>query len=77
ANNYKLNQIETTDDLEIEKKIAETILDASKQDFKFGNYSIFINLIPQEQKAFFNSLFLSDENSIKHAVIRAINNRKR
>lgn len=77
ANNYKLKQFETTDDLEIEKKIADTIWDASKQDFKFGNYRSFINLIPQEQKAFRYALFLADENSIKQAVIRAINNRNR
>ncbi|AJJ46981.1 type II-B CRISPR-associated RNA-guided endonuclease Cas9/Csx12 [Francisella tularensis subsp. novicida] len=77
ANNYKLKQFETTDDLEIEKKIADTIWDASKKDFKFGNYRSFINLTPQEQKAFRHALFLADENPIKQAVIRAINNRNR
>ncbi|APD50479.1 type II-B CRISPR-associated RNA-guided endonuclease Cas9/Csx12 [Francisella hispaniensis] len=75
--NYKLKQFDTTDDLEIEKKIADTIWDASKQDFKFGNYRSFINLTPQEQKAFRHALFLADENPIKKAVIRAINNRNR
>lgn len=63
--------------MEIEKKIADTIWDASKKDFKFGNYRSFINLTPQEQKAFRHALFLADENPIKQAVIRAINNRNR
>ncbi|MDE5014878.1 hypothetical protein NAI47_13125, partial [Francisella tularensis subsp. holarctica] len=57
--------------------IADTIWDASNQDFIFGYYSSFINLIPQEQKAFWYALFLADENTIKQEVIRAINNRNR
>ncbi|QUE30581.1 type II-B CRISPR-associated RNA-guided endonuclease Cas9/Csx12 [Francisella philomiragia] len=75
--NYKSKQFGTTDNSQIEKYIAEKIWDAEKQDFKFGNYRSFINLTPEEQIAFRHALFLADENPIKQAVIKAIDNRNR
>jgi len=77
ANNYKQLQFGTTDSQEIESWIAKTIWDDKKQDFKFGNYRSFINLTADEQKAFRHALFLVDDNPIRQAVIKAINNRNR
>ena len=77
ANNYKELQFGTTDSQTIESWIAKTIWNDEKQDFKFGNYRSFINLTEQEQVAFRHALFLADDNPIKQAVIRAINNRNR
>lgn len=77
ADRYKLEQFRTTDNSQIEKYIADKIWDAEKQDFKFGNYRSFINLTPEEQIAFRHALFLADENPIKQAVIKAIDNRNR
>ncbi|MEY8703315.1 type II-B CRISPR-associated RNA-guided endonuclease Cas9/Csx12, partial [Francisella philomiragia] len=77
ADKYKLKQFGTTDNFQIEKYIADKIWDAEKQDFKFGNYRSFINLTPEEQIAFRHALFLADENPIKQAVIKAIDNRNR
>lgn len=77
ASSYKQTQFGTTDNQAIEEWITETIWDAEKEGFKFGNYHSFINLAPDAQKAFRHALFLADDNAVKQAVIKTINNRNR
>ena len=77
ADNYKQAIFATNNDNEIKNWISNTIWDFEKKDFKFGNYRSFINLSPDEQKAFRHALFLANDNEIKKAVIKAINNRNR
>lgn len=79
ADNYKQAIFGTNNDNEIENWISNTIWDIEKKDLKFknGNYHNFINLSPDEQKAFRHALFLANDNEIKQAVIKAINNRNR
>ncbi len=79
--NYKQAQFSDcvqgwTDDKEIENWIIETIGDESGDEFKFGQYRSFINLKPDEQKAFRHALFLQG-HSLREKIIGAINNRNR
>ena len=63
-------------DNEIKKWIIDQIGDGSDEKFKFGPYRSFINLTPDQQKAFRHALFLVGE-PIRNKVIDAISNRTR
>lgn len=79
ADNYKHAMFGTNNNDQIKDWISKIIWDDEKKDFKFknGNYHNFINLSYDEQKAFRHALFLANDNEIKQAVIKAINNRNR
>ena len=74
--NYKEKQFGTINDTEIEKWIIEQIGDGNSEHFTFGQYRSFINLTPEQQKAFRHALFLKG-NPIRDKVIAAIDNRTR
>jgi len=71
---YKTRLFPNQNDDQIKDWILDTIWDKEKEDFKFGKYLSFINLNPDEQKAFRHALFLKE---CRKAVIDAINNRNR
>ena len=79
---YKRAIFNTDNDVEIEKWIVETIDSEDSEYFSFGRYNSFINLTPDEQKAFRHALFLIGTkfligNKLQDKVINAINNRNR
>ncbi|MGX9366674.1 type II-B CRISPR-associated RNA-guided endonuclease Cas9/Csx12 [Desulfoplanes sp. PS50] len=74
---YKKQHFATDDDTEITNMIEKTIWDKENKRFKFGNYLSFINLQPDEQKAFRHALFLDSSSEIRQAVIKAVTNRTR
>ena len=73
---YKEKQFGTTQDSEIKNWIIKQIGEGSGEDFKFGKYLNFINLTPDQQKAFRHALFLVD-HPLRKKVIQAIDNRTR
>ena len=75
--NYKDAQFPGKDDAGIEQWIIEQIGNGEGENFKFGPYRSFINLTPEQQKAFRHALFLSASHPLRNKVIEAINNRNR
>ena len=73
---YKKKQFGNKSDDEIKKWVIGTIWDSKNEVFKFGKYSSFINLSPDEQKAFRHALFLKD-HLLREKVIQAIDHRTR
>ncbi len=88
GNHHKNNEALKLDDLSTEYKetvfpgysnqqikdwIKNQIDDGSSKDFKFGSYRSFINLNPDQQKAFRHALFLKKEDQLREKVIDAIN----
>ena len=71
---YKTKQFKTSD---IEGWIIAQIGDGTREEFKFGKYRSFINLNPNEQKAFRHALFLKRNHPLRNKVIKAIDNRTR
>ena len=76
-NAYKQKQFETTDEAEITQWIEDKIGAGEGELFKFGQYRSFINLDPDQQKAFRHALFLREEHPLRKQVINAIDNRNR
>ena len=74
--NYKKKQFDNKSDEEIRTWIIKQIGDGEGEDFKFGKYRSFINLSPDEQRAFRHALFLKGDR-LREKVIRAIDNRMR
>ena len=74
--NYKQKQFQTSDDQEIKQWIIEQIGDGRGENFQFGPYRNFINLTPDQQKAFRHALFLVGD-PLREKVIKAIDNRTR
>ena len=78
---YKRKQfgphINPVSDEKISEWIVEQIGDGETDEFKFGKYRSFINLSPDEQKAFRHALFLDDDHPLREQVISAIDNRTR
>ena len=72
---YKKEQFGPLTDDEIIEWIVEQLVDEA-DEFKFGRYGSFINLSPDEQKAFRHALFLVD-HPLREEVISAIQNRTR
>ena len=75
--NYKKKQFGTSEDKKIKAWIIDQIGDKEGEDFKFGKYRSFINLNPNQQKAFRHALFLMGDDTLRKKVIRAIDNRTR
>ena len=74
---YKAKQFgQSKTDQDIEKWIIEQIGDAGGEEFKFDKYLSFINLNPDEQKAFRHALFLKG-HPLRKKVIKAIDHRTR
>ena len=73
---YKAKQFGTSDGKEITDWIVGRIGDGESDEFQFGQYRSFINLSPDEQKAFRHALFLVDHR-LRERVINAIDNRTR
>ena len=73
---YKKEQFGTDDKQKIQDWIIDQIGDGTGEDFKFGKYRSFINLTPDQQKAFRHALFLIG-HPLRKKVINAINNRTR
>ena len=73
---YKQKQFNTTDDTEIAKWIIKQIGNEEGENFEFGPYRSFINLEPDQQKAFRHALFLVD-HPLRAKVLNAIDNRTR
>ena len=73
---YKSRQFGTVNNHEIENWIIEQIGDGEVENFKFGPYRSFINLNPEQQKAFRHALFLVG-HPLRKQVINAIDNRTR
>ena len=73
---YKKSVFPRMDDEGIKQWIIEQIGDGSGEEFKFGQYRSFINLSPDERKAFRHALFLIDHR-LREKVINAIDNRTR
>ena len=76
-NAYKQKQFGATDEAEITQWIEDKIGDGEGELFKFGQYRSFINLDPDQQKAFRHALFLREEHPLRKQVINAIDNRNR
>ena len=76
SSEYKKKQFDTDNNEKIMNWIIEQIGDGESEDFKFGKYRSFINLTPDQQKAFRHALFLAD-HPLHKKVIRAIDNRSR
>ena len=74
---YKSSIFPGKDDTAIKQWIIDQIGDGESDEFKFGQYRSFINLNPDEQKAFRHALFLVDHPSLRKKVINAIDNRTR
>ena len=76
---YKERQFGSLSDQEISEWIVEQIGDGKGEtdEFKFGKYRSFINLSPDQRKAFRHALFLSDRPELREQVISAIYNRTR
>ena len=72
---YKYTVFNKDDDSEIAEWIKAEIWDEEKEDFTFGRYLSFVNLTPNQQKAFRHALFLKDGDPLREAVIDAINHR--
>ena len=70
---YKITVFKTNVNSEIENWIKATIWDEDKEDFTFGRYLSFVNLTPDQQKAFRHALFLKDGDPLRKTVIDAIN----
>lgn len=73
---YKKSVFPGKNDEAIKQWIFEKIGDGSDENFKFGKYLSFINLKPDEQKAFRHALFLTD-HPLKEKIIQVIDNRTR
>ena len=73
---YKDAQFEGKNDDEITTWIEDQIGTGKEELFKFGQYRSFINLTPDERKAFRHALFLVD-HPLREKVINAIDNRNR
>ena len=71
---YKQKVFKTTDHNKIRGWIIDQIGDGTDEDFKFGKYRSFINLTPEEQKAFRYALFLVG-HPLHEKVIKAIGHR--
>ena len=76
SGNYKRALFEKTDDVEITNWIVEQIGDEEGETFTFGQFRSFINLTPDQQKAFRHALFLVG-HPLRQKVINAIDNRTR
>lgn len=74
---YKARLFPGKSDGEITNWIKKKIWDGSGEDFAFGPYRSFINLEPDEQKAFRHALFLPAGDELRRKVINAIHNRNR
>lgn len=74
---YKAKQFgQSKTDQDIENWIIEQIGDEKGEEFKFGKYLSFINLNPDERKAFRHALFLKG-HPLREKVIKAIDHRTR
>ena len=73
---YKKRQFGDKSDKGIKEWIRDQIEDAEGQDFKFGKYRSFINLSPDEQRAFRHALFLIGD-PLRKKVICAIDHHTR
>ena len=73
--NYKNTVFNKIDNSEIAEWIKAEIWNEEKEDFTFGRYLSFVNLTPDQQKAFRHALFLTDGCPLREAVIDAINHR--
>ena len=73
--NYKNTVFNKIDDSEIAEWIKTKIWDEKNEDFTFGRYLSFVNLTPDQQKAFRHALFLKDGDPLRETVIDAINHR--
>ena len=76
ADQYKYEQFGTANNRHIEEWITEQIGDGEGENFKFGPYRSFINLTPEQQKAFRHALFLVG-HPLRNKIINAIDNRTR
>ena len=73
---YRKKQFGNLDEREITDWVVEQIGDGNTDEFKFGQYRSFINLRPDEQKAFRHALFMIG-HPLREKVINAIDNRTR
>ena len=73
---YKQNLFEGKTNQQIEDWIIQTIDSGKVEDFKFGRYRSFINLTPDQQKAFRHALFLVN-HPIRDKVIQSIQHRNK